>query len=119
MAIVGIVKAFFLGEEIPLLPGSTMDRGGLINKPVVVGQTIQRSRMMKESVATLKVAYGNGISLDKLLPRDVEGEFQYETDTGQTFLVASAFVSESEKISDGGNGADVTIAGGTATEVLS
>ena len=36
MAIVGIVQAFFLGTEIPLLVGSTFDRGGLINDPKVI-----------------------------------------------------------------------------------
>ena len=118
MAVVGIVKCFFLGTEIPLMQGSTFDRGGLINDPKVVGVTVQRARKMKESSVSLKVALGNGMSMDTLFPRDVEGELQFETDTDQTYTINPAFVTESQKISDGGGGADVTLGGGEATEVL-
>jgi hypothetical protein len=118
-AVVGIVKAFFLGEEIPLMQGSTFDRGGVINTPVIVGITVKRARKMKETAVKLKVALENGASLDKYFPPDAEGEFQYECDTGQTYTMESAFVSESQTINDGGGGVDVSIAGGIATEVVS
>jgi hypothetical protein len=119
MAVVGIVKAFFLGAEIPLMQGSSFDRGGIVNDPKIVGITVQRARKMKESSVSLKVALGDGGSLDVYFPRDVEGELQFECDTGQTYTIDPAFVSDSQKLTDGGGGVDVTLAGGEATEVLS
>ncbi|HQU16624.1 MAG TPA: phage tail tube protein [Gammaproteobacteria bacterium] len=117
MAIVGIVKAFFGGTEIPLLAGSSFKRGGFVNKPVAVGASIQRARQYVESVATLKIGFGTGMSMDALLPRDTQAEFQFETDTGQTYTIQNAFVSETEEISDGGAGATATISGGEAVEI--
>jgi hypothetical protein len=119
MALVGIVKAFYLGTEIPLQEGSTFDRGGLVNDPKVVGITVQRAQKMKESTVSLKVALGTGGSLDAWFPSGTEGELQFECDTGQTYMMENAFPADSQKISGGGGGVDVTIAGGIATEVLS
>jgi hypothetical protein len=119
VAIVGIVKCFFGGTDIPLMPGSTFDRGGIVNDPKVVGITVKRARKMKETAVKLKVALGDGDSLDTWFPPDVEQEFQFETDTGQTYTMENAFVSDSQTINDGGAGVDVSIAGGTATEVVS
>jgi hypothetical protein len=119
MAIVGIVNAFFLGTQIPLMQGSTFDRGGIINDPKIVGITVQRARKMKESMVKLKVALGDGGSLDTFFPPDTEGEFQFECDTGQTYTMEKAFVSDSQTIHDGGEGVDVSVAGGIATEVIS
>lgn len=118
MAVVGIVQAFFLGVEIPLMTGSTFDRGGIVNDPKVVGRRVVRSRKMKETVVKLKVALEDGASLDTFFPEDVEGEFQFECDTGQTYTINPAFVSDSQTISDGGGGVDVSIAGGSAQEVV-
>ena len=64
MAIVGIVNFFFGGTQIPLMPGSTLERGGLINDPKVVGISVKRARKMKETMIKLKVALGDGDSLD-------------------------------------------------------
>ena len=119
MAVVGIIKAFFAGNFIPLIPGSTFERGGIVNNPVVVGTTVQRARQMKESMAKLKVALQTGASMDAMFPRDQEAELQFECDTGQTYVLANAFVAETQTIGSDGGAVDVTIAGGIATEVLS
>ena len=117
MAVVGIVKGFFGGNEIPLMPGSTLKRGGLIGVPVMVGNSVSRAMKMEASEANLNVALGNGVQLDVILPRSVDQEFQFETDTGQKYIIDRAFVSGSEEIGSDGNATRVTIAGGEAVEV--
>lgn len=114
----GIVKAFWLGQAIPLLQGSSLTLGGVSSKPRVVGTSVDSSNMMEPSEISLKVAVQTGMVVTTIFARGVKGELQVECDSSQTFVWDNAFVSGTIKITTGDSSeADVTFAGGAPLEL--
>ena len=118
MAALGIIKAYWNGQSLPLTQGSALTLGGVTSKPRVVGRTIESSNAMEPSEISLKVAVQTGMVITSLFPSGVKGELQVECDSGQTFVWENAFRSGPIKISTGDSSeADVTFAGGTPLEL--
>ena len=88
MQVLGILKAFWQGNEVPLMGNdSTVSLGGLVGEAKPVGVKIARSMKMKESMIKLAFAVQAGMSVTGTFPQGVEGELQVECDTGQTFTL--------------------------------
>lgn len=116
--LLGIVKAIWQGQNIPLKPGSSFNLGGVSAKPQVVGTQVDFSRSMEPSDIQLNVAVQAGMQITSLFPRGVQGELQVECDSGQTFVWENAFVSGTIDITTGDNSeARVKFAGGTPLEL--
>src|SRR6185437_12166757 len=115
----GIIKASFLGVEIPLREGSTFDLGGVVNTAQVVGTRVVNSQKMVPSEAKLKVSLEQGTVITDLFPAGATGELQIRCDSGQTFVWENAFRTDKLSVSSGENSnVDVTMAGGTPLELV-
>jgi hypothetical protein len=118
MQVLGIVKAFWLGNEVELQGNdSTFSLGGLVGQAKRVGVKIARSMEMQESTVKLNFAVKAGMSVTGTFPQGVEGELQVECDTGQTFTWPDAFVMGTVDFGSS-NGGQVTLVGGTPSETL-
>lgn len=118
--LLGIVRAYWQGTEIPLKTGSSFELGGISSKPQVVGTNIDFSNSMEASAIMLKVAVEKGSSLYATFPAGVPGELQIECDSGQTYAWPSAFRNGTIKITTGESSeAEVNFAAGTPLEQVS
>ena len=116
--LLGIIKAIWQGNSVPLKPGSTFNLGGVSAKPQVVGTQVDFSQSMEPSDIQLNVAVQAGMKITTLFPRGVAGELQIECDSGQTFVWDNAFVAGTIDITSGDNSeAKVKFAGGTPLEL--
>ncbi len=118
MQSLGIIKCFWGGVELSIKPGGSFKLGGIVSKPQIAGTLVTRSESMTESEVTLKVLLLRGQRLTDLLPANVEQELQIQCDTGQTFVMESAFRKETMTVTSGDSSeVDVVFAGGAMVEV--
>jgi hypothetical protein len=116
--LLGIITAAWGGNEINLKPGNTIELGGIVSSPVVVGMNVDFANSIKPSVISLKVAVQQGVPVTGSFPSGIGQELQITCDTGQNFIWANAFRQGTIKISDGDNSeATVEFGGGTPLEV--
>jgi len=115
--LLGIIKAFWLGNEVPVKPGSSFTLGGVSSKPQVVGTNVDFSNAMEASEVKLKVAVKSGVSITGTYARGVAGELQVQCDSGQTFTWENAFISGTIPITTGDSSEmEITFGGGTPLE---
>ena len=106
------------GELLETMPGASIDIGGVERKPVVGDSTVLGyAENVKESMIECEVAVGPGTSLTKL-GAIKDATVTFECDTGQTYVVRDAFVTETIKATaaEGGK-VPLKIAGQPAEEL--
>jgi hypothetical protein len=117
MAVLGIIKAFWLGSQIDIKPGGTVKLGGLVNTPVVFGEQVEPARKMEASEVSVKAVVKDGLVVTDTFNVKQRGELQVQCDTGQTFVWDSAFINDAITITSGDNSeVDVKWACGTPLE---
>jgi hypothetical protein len=99
----GIVDLVWRGTRIPVEKGAKIKIGGVQNNPVVFGRQVGRAQewMATEVTATTHLARGQRF---KDLYETGEGELQVICDTGQTYVIADAFLTERPEITSGEGG---------------
>ncbi|WP_024896814.1 phage tail tube protein [Brucella rhizosphaerae] len=115
----GIVDIIWRGRNIPVEKGAKIKVGGIKNNVVTYGRKVARAQEFEGSEVTATTnleqdqRYGN-------LWDEGEGELQVVCDTGQTYILADAFLTDIPEIT-GGEGGKIELkwAGGAPEEVLS
>jgi hypothetical protein len=116
--VAGIADVYWLGQQIDVKPVVTLQLGGVVNKPVVVGRKIKRAQVMVEAVISAKFSLDKGLRITDLINADQEGELQVHFDSGQKFIWADAFVSDATTLTTGdGSEGDVKFGAGIHTEI--
>lgn len=114
----GIVEIVWRGVKLAPEKGAEGRLGGLKNVPVMYGRKIGRAQEMESSMVKATVPLERGM---RLLPiwADGEGELQFLCDTGQTYVIADAFLVNRPNFT-GGEGGKVELEweGSGADEVL-
>lgn len=116
--VLGVIDIVWKGRTIPVEKGAKITLGGLKNSPVIYGRRVDRAQ---EGVATTVEAVTNLRRGERL--RDLygpeEGELQVVCDTGQTFTIRDAFLTE-PIAATGGEGGKIPLnwAGSEAEEVV-
>jgi len=114
----GVVEVVWAGVKFPCEKGAQFRQGGLVNKAVTAGAQVSRSQEMMASRVQCSTPFMTGMSIAAI--RSVtEGELQFVCDTGQTFVIANAFLVDQPEIT-GGEGGKLTLTweGGEAEELL-
>lgn len=114
----GIVDIIWRGRNIPVEKGAKIKVGGIKNNVVTYGRKVARAQEFEGSEVTATTnleqdqRYGN-------LWDEGEGELQVVCDTGQTYILADAFLTDIPEIT-GGEGGKIELkwAGSAPEEVL-
>lgn len=96
------------GELLESMGGATLDLGG-VERPAVEGDNdvLGYYEKPKASKCDCKIALGPNTSLGKI--KDItDATLTFECDTGQTYIVRNAWVSETLELSSG-NGGEVKV----------
>jgi hypothetical protein len=113
----GVMESSWLGNDVPLKPGSTFTLGGMSSKPQVVGGTVDFSNAMEASEVKLKVPVQKGVPITTTYVRGVAGELQVRCDSGQTFTWENAFITGVIPVTSGDSSEmEITFGGGTPLE---
>jgi hypothetical protein len=116
---VGIMDAYFNGVHIPCEKGSTLKPGGLKNNVVIAGKQVFKSQEFVAATASVTTVLQAGQSLLALISA-APGELQMIADTGQSWIIPDASLTNEPDVT-GGDGGKVKLeyAGSPATELLS
>lgn len=98
--------------------GAKIDLGGVVRTPVVGNDVHGFAETIKESMIECEIVLAKGDSLETL--RNTAGAVvTFEADTGQTYIVRDAFLTEPPIITEGeGGDIPIKLAGKPAEEVL-
>lgn len=108
------------GQLLPTLPSPTVDLGGVERAPVVGNNSmLGHSEVFKPATLECEISLGLGMSLAQL-QKIKDATVTYEADTGQTYVIREAFVTETLKVSGGADGkVTLKFAGQPAEEMVS
>lgn len=92
------------GTLLATMPGAKLDIGGQVRSSVVGDNKVHGfSSAIKPAMLECEVSLGQGMSLDQL--RNItDATVTYEADTGQTWVVRQAFVTETLNVTAGEGG---------------
>lgn len=115
----GIVDIVWRGRTIPVEKGGKFRIGGMKNNIVTYGRKVGRAQEYQGSTASATTNLEAGQSLVGLLDAG-EGELQIVCDTGQTYVLYDAFLSDDRSDVTGGEGGKIELkwAGGTPEEII-
>lgn len=89
---------------LPTLPGAQLDLGGVERTPVVGdNRVLGFTEQPKPSTLTCEISLGEGVSLEELR-KMTDATITYECDSGQTYVVRSAFVTKTLSVTSGDQG---------------
>lgn len=92
------------GAMLPTMPGAKLDLGGVVRASVIGDNAILGfSETKKPSMLECEISLGAGMSL-AALQGITDATITYEADTGQTYVVRSAFVTETLNVTAGEGG---------------
>lgn len=106
------------GQAYQTKPGASVQLGGTMRTPVSTHFGTNFAEQHSPAVVTLTIDLVRGLSLQAL--RDAtDVVIQFEADTGQTYVVREAFLSNEPTVTDGEGGAiELQFTGQPAEEVL-
>lgn len=114
----GRAKIRWNGTLIDSATGASIDTGGVKRNEVVVGTKVHYAEETVPAKVECKTALVAGLSLAEL-NGIVGAVITFESDTGQTYVVRDAFLTEPCKAQDGKGGEiDLKFAGMPAEEVM-
>jgi hypothetical protein len=107
------------GQVIETAKGASLDTGGTKRNPIVSGRLIGYAEETVPAMIEGETSLAPGMSLEAIRAfRD--GTAIFECDTGQRFIVADAFVTDTVTLKDGeGGNVTIKIAGLPAEELQS
>ncbi|HEY4254585.1 MAG TPA: phage tail tube protein [Roseomonas sp.] len=106
------------GTVIETAKGATLDVGGVKRSPVISGRLVGYAEETVAATVACETSLRAGMAIDAL--RNLTGAtITFECDTGQRYVIADAFVTDTPTMKDG-EGGNVTLkfAGPGAEEVL-
>lgn len=103
MQTLGIVDIIWRGRQIPVETGAKLKVGGIKNNVVTYGRRVGRAQEFEGSEVTAVTPYERGQRLGNLWAPD-EGELQVVCDTGQTFVMKDAFLTDRPELTGGEGG---------------
>lgn len=118
MQTLGIVDIVWRGRNIPVEKGAKIKVGGIKNNVVNYGRRTARAQEYEGSEVTAVTNLARGQRYGNLFDAE-EGELQVVCDTGQTFVIRDAFLTDIPEIT-GGEGGKIELkwAGSAPEEVL-
>ncbi len=118
MQVLGIVDIIWRGRNIPVEKGAKIKVGGIKNNAVPYGRKVGRAQEFEGSEVTATTNLEKGQRYGNLWDEG-EGELQVVCDTGQTFIIGDAFLTEHPEITGGEGGKmELVWAGSAPEEVL-
>lgn len=92
------------GQLLPTLPGAKIDLGGR-ERAAVTGDNaiLGYSEKIKPAMLECEVSLGEGMSLAQWA-RVTQSTITYEADTGQTYMIRDAFLTEPPSLASGDGG---------------
>jgi len=103
MQTLGIVDIIWRGRQIPVETGAKFKVGGIKNNVVTYGRRVARAQEFEGSEVTATTAFERGARFGNLWDPG-EGELQVVCDTGQTFVMKDAFLTDRPEITGGEGG---------------
>lgn len=91
------------GQLLESLPGASIDIGGTMREAVVGHSYYGHTEQEKPSEVNCEISIPAGMSLAEL-HRALDSTVTFELDTGQTYIVREAVLSEPPGITDGNPG---------------
>ncbi len=114
--VLGIVDVYWGGSYVPIEPGGTFMLGGLVNKRIIAGAQVFYAREMVASEVSFTTVLQAGQSLTGTFGTAAQ-ELQLQCDTGQIFVLPTAFREGGVEFTSGEGGkVKVKIAGGAYQE---
>ncbi|WP_054310512.1 phage tail tube protein [Mesorhizobium sp. 1M-11] len=118
MQTLGIVDIVWRGRNIPVEKGAKIKVGGIKNNPVHYGRKTARAQEYEGTEVTATTNLERGQRYGNLWDPG-EGELQVVCDTGQTFVVGDAFLTDHPELTGGEGGKlELKWAGSAPEEVL-
>lgn len=117
--VLGIVDIVWRGRNIPVAKGAKIRPGGIKNNAVTYGRKVGRAQEFQGSEVTATTHLERGQSWGSTWDPG-EGELQVVCDTGQTFVIADAFLVDDIPEITGGEGGNFELkwAGGKPEEIV-
>ncbi len=103
MQTLGIIDIVWRGRNIPVKQGAKFTVGGIQNTVVTYGRRVGRSQEFRGSEVKATSNFERGQRWGALWDAG-EGELQVVCDTGQTFVMNDAFLTERPEITGGEDG---------------
>jgi len=103
MQTLGIVDIVWRGRNIPVEKGAKFKIGGIKNNPVTYGRKVGRAQEFIGSEATATTNLERGQRWGNTWDAG-EGELQVVCDTGQTYVMDDAFLTDIPEITGGEGG---------------
>lgn len=118
MQTLGIVDIIWRGRNIPVEKGAKIKIGGIKNNVVTYGRKVARAQEFEGSEVSATTHLEKGQRYGNLWDPE-EGELQVVCDTGQTFIIKDAFLTDHPEVT-GGEGGKIELkwAGSAPEEVL-
>lgn len=114
----GVVDVIWNGVKFAAEKGANFKQGGLVNKAVYAGRQTFRSQEPMASVVSCSTPFLGSSSIEAILAPG-EAELQFVCDTGQTYVIANAFIVEQIELTGGEGGKmKLTWNGNKAEELL-
>jgi len=101
--VLGLIDVVWKGTKIDVEKGGKVKLGGLMQKPLVVGQQVDYSAEYDMSEITVTTRLRAGDDLLKMFSAGA-GELQVQCDTGQTFTWSDAFIANRPDFTAGEGG---------------
>ncbi|RFC63604.1 hypothetical protein DYI37_11400 [Fulvimarina endophytica] len=118
MQTLGLIDIIWRGRNIPIKRGGKFKVGGIQNQVVTYGRKVGRSQEYVGSEVTATTNFERGQRFGNLFTEG-EGELQVICDTGQTFVMNDAFLTERPEITGGEDGQfELKWAASTPEEIL-
>jgi hypothetical protein len=108
MQTLGIIDIVWKGQKIPVEKGAKIRIGGLKANPVMSGRRVGYAHEWQNSEVTATTHLQRGQSF-KTLYSAGEGELQVLCDTGQTYIMADAFLVDDRPEITGGEGGKIEL----------
>lgn len=102
--LLGMVYIKVDGSLLPSLPGAKLDMGG-VTRTTVMGDNavLGFARQPKQSVVECEIGMREGVSL-AALQKIEDATITFECDTGQTYVIRGAYVTETLNLTAGEGG---------------
>ena len=118
MQVLGIIDIVWRGRNLSVEKGAKIKIGGIKNNAVTYGRKVARAQEFESSEVSATTHFERGQRWGDIWSAD-EGELQVVCDTGQSFIINDAFLTDIPDIT-GGEGGKIELkwSGSSPTEVL-
>lgn len=100
----GIMDITWRGQKLDIEKGGKLKLGGMKNTPVMTGRKVHRAEEFEAGEATVTTVLARGRRILDLWGSTREGELIVVCDTGQTYAVPDAFLTNRPEMTGGEGG---------------